>query len=214
MRAKQAKFLELFREYRDLPRAWKEAGYTGSEKSAYKLLRKLGESDTAIINPQVKADRIAQAIVPVVPTDQPPPEPEHYVRLRTKQGRQEWLMDFIAGKIEIVKQQVYFDQEGQRQVDEVISVPDFKERAKAMELLQKSCGDQSTTVDVKGSVDVAAVTKPRPVYIHVDNGRGPALPISGSTTGQNKMEVCACGAVYESGSTHECEARVDLSLPK
>lgn len=204
MNAKQAKFLEKFREHKNLERAYAEAGYTGSAKSAYRLLKDLGESEIAI----TKADpaHVAKQIVPEVSAPGHTDEPEHYRRLRTKKGREEWLMDFISGKLEITKHQVYFDQEGNRCTDEIVSVPDFKERAKAMELLQKSAGDHTTKLDVKGSVDVTATAKPRPVYIHVDNGRGPALPVTARTTGNRKMEACACGAVYESGAPHVCPA--------
>lgn len=229
--AQQIMFRDRFLEHGDPEKAYREAGYTASVKGMYRLLRAPWMDPHAAVVARAERPRPPRPVAKPVPVPATPEyaAPASMVKvmadrlaqdtrindavdavlatpvhpLETRRGRALWLIQVMEGKIEVEKEVTFFDQEGQRQTEVETVVPDIKDRLKAAELLSKMSGDQVQKIDLKADVK-SETTEVKTVYVHVDNGRGPALPISSTITGRDEVDACTCGAVYPRGSEHHC----------
>ncbi len=197
----QKRFREAYLDHGDLERAWKEAGYSGPWKSAYRLLRAPWMADTrgaALVEIQ-RVREHAKALAAALPTtllvDAHP--------LETLAGRRRWFIDVMEGKIRFKKTDHYFTQDGERMSE--TTEEEFGEggRLKAAELLAKSFGDHTIKVDLKADVTATAAV---PHYVFIDNGRSAKpLPVTSAISGTSEVAVCGtCGVVSDVGSTHVC----------
>jgi hypothetical protein len=204
---RQRTFRAAYLAHGDLAKAYAEAGYRGHVSGAYKLLQQPFMQDTqdAIVRGEAMGDAIIKERVAEAVVKRTVQNPE-LAALATREGIDAWLMGVVAGTISIEHEEAYFDQEGQRVTDTVRRTADMKERLKAVELIQKQRGYQAPVKvdhEVSGNVNHTH----RTVYVHVDNGRGPALPVTGTVTGRDAVDACGgCGGVYPRGSAHVCKS--------
>jgi hypothetical protein len=205
----QIAFRDGYHAHGNAEKAYRDAGYAGSIKGMYRMLKAPWMDPLAAAVARVEAGPVAKAATDVLVHSPAVVDvvaamlarPVH--PLETQRGRKLWLIDVMEGKISYERAVSYFDQEGQRQDDTETVEPDIKDRLKAAELLSKMSGDHVVKVDasVSGKVDHTH----RAVFVHVDNGRGPTPPVTATVTGRDPIEACgACGAVYAKGAAHIC----------
>lgn len=192
--AKQLLFRERWLEHRDQQRAYKEAGYTGKDprNSASLLMStpwmreaRAALEKAAFAGIEAAKDRAKEvALAPV-----------H--ALERRENLSTWLAQIAAGEVTL-KKTVPVKDPGTGQVDmvEVEITPDFSEMLKAADTLAKLHGWLTIKKEIKSD-------STRKVFVHLDNGRGPAparLP--------NDVQpiLCGtCGKVYT--DEHVCSQK-------
>ncbi len=202
----QKRFRDSYVEHGDIERAFTEAGYSGSIKSAYRLLRAPWMADVrsvaiSRVDKALAVGAAASALVERSSAALAPPTEIH--PLETLAGRRRWFIDVMEGKIRFKKTDHYFTQDGERMSE--TTEEEFGEgaRLKAAELLAKSFGDHTIKVDLKADVTATAAV---PHYVFIDNGRSAKpLPVTSAISGTSDVAVCGtCGVVSDVGSTHVC----------